>query len=97
MKTDQTSQVINQVLDFWETNNKNISAFFNKHADERYTGQVAPDRNTGLYLLGHLIAVSDDIFSILGLGDLLFPELAKYAGESEANIDHPYSVAELKE
>ncbi|WPU94673.1 DinB family protein [Mucilaginibacter sabulilitoris] len=96
MKTNQSLQVINQVLGFWQTNNNHISALFDKHADETYLERVAPGRNTGMYILGHLIAVSDDIFYTLGLGNTMFPELAKYLGESEANIDHEYSIADLK-
>ena len=36
---------------------------------------TAPGRNTGIYLLGHLIAVSDAMLPILGFGDRLFSEL----------------------
>ncbi len=36
---------------------------------------VAPGRNRLIYLLGHLTAIHDAMFSILGLGPRLHPEL----------------------
>jgi uncharacterized damage-inducible protein DinB len=97
MENQQTIQVINQVINFWDANNKNITAFFNKHADEVYAGEVAPGRNSGLYLLAHLVAVSDGLFTILGLGEPMYSELKAFVGESEANITHAVTIAELKE
>ena len=37
--------------------------------------EIAPRRNTGIYLSGHLIAVSDALFPLLGFGERLFPAL----------------------
>lgn len=96
MENQQLNQVIGQVITFWRDNNKNITSFFNKHADEVYTSPVAPGRNTGIYLLAHLVAVSDGLFTILGLGDKMYPELEKFIGESETNIGYQPAIADLK-
>ncbi|MDB5004374.1 MAG: hypothetical protein JWQ34_2599 [Mucilaginibacter sp.] len=93
---EQTTQVIQQIITFWEANNKNITTFFNKHADEVYAKQVAPGRNSGIYLMAHLVAVSDGLFPIFGLGERLYPELEVFAGESETNITYPANLTELK-
>ena len=37
--------------------------------------ETAPGRNTGVYLLGHLAAINDALFQLLGLGERLHPEL----------------------
>ena len=96
MENQQLKQVIGQVITFWRDNNKNITAFFNKHGNEVYAGAVAPGRNTGIYLLAHLVAVSDGLFPILGLGEKQYPELEKFIGESETNIGYQPDVDELK-
>ena len=44
-------------------------------SDEQLQKEVAPGRNTGTYLLGHLIAVHDDMLVLLDMGEKLFPEL----------------------
>jgi uncharacterized damage-inducible protein DinB len=96
MENQQTAQVIRQIINFWEANNKNITNFFNKHTNDVYAGQVAPGRNSGTYLLAHLVAVSDGLFTILGLGERIYPELEIFVGESESNITYTANIVELK-
>jgi uncharacterized damage-inducible protein DinB len=43
--------------------------------DDQLLKEVAPGRNRLIYLLGHLTAVHDAMFPILGLGERLHPEL----------------------
>jgi uncharacterized damage-inducible protein DinB len=43
--------------------------------DEQLLKEVAPGKNRLIYILGHLIAIHDAMFSILGLGERLHPEL----------------------
>ena len=44
-------------------------------SDEQLQIQVAPARNRLYYLLGHLTAVHDRMFTLLGIGERLHPEL----------------------
>jgi hypothetical protein len=39
--------------------------------------EIAPNKNRGIYLLGHLIAVHDDMLILLNMGDKLYPGLHK--------------------
>ena len=48
--------------------------FLGFKADE-LSKEIAPGKNRVIYLLGHLIAVHDAMFPILGLGERLHPEL----------------------
>src|SRR5882757_3716354 len=57
-------QVVGQV-------DKTIGAF----GDEELQREVAPGRNRLYYLLGHLTAVHDRLFSTLRIGERLHPEL----------------------
>ena len=43
--------------------------------DEQLQRQIAPGKNRLLYLVGHLTAVHDRMFPLLGLGERLHPEL----------------------
>ena len=43
--------------------------------DEQLAIEIAPGKNSGIYLLGHLTAVHDHLLPLLGFGDKLFPEL----------------------
>ena len=54
-----------------ERADKTLSAL----ADDQLLKEVAPGRNRIIYLLGHLTAVHDAMFPILGLGERLHPEL----------------------
>src|SRR5277367_1637637 len=43
--------------------------------DDQLSKEVAPGRNRVIYLWGHLTAVHDAMFPLLGLGERLHPEL----------------------
>jgi uncharacterized damage-inducible protein DinB len=43
--------------------------------DEQLLKEIAPGRNRLIYLWGHLTAIHDAMFPILGLGERLHPEL----------------------
>jgi uncharacterized damage-inducible protein DinB len=55
----------------FERANKTLSNL----TDDQLLKEVAPGRNRLIYLLGHLTAVHDAMFPILGLGGRLHPEL----------------------
>ncbi len=66
---------IKMVLDAWHTQIKRTDELFNSLSDEQLMKEIAPGRNRGIYLLGHLAAVHDRILPLLGLGNPLYPEL----------------------
>lgn len=66
-------------------------------SDEQLQRQVAPDRNRLQYLVGHLAAVHDRMFPLLGLGERLHPELDEaYITNPDGTVADPLSGAELK-
>lgn len=69
----QQQVTIKMVLDAWYTHIKRTDDLFNALSDEQMIKEVAPGRNRGVYLLGHLAAVHDRMLPILGLGDPLQP------------------------
>ena len=48
---------------------------FSTLAEVEFLKEVAPGKNRLIYLLGHLTAIHDAMFPILGLGERLHPEL----------------------
>jgi uncharacterized damage-inducible protein DinB len=66
-------------------------------SDEQLQQQVAPGKNRLLYLLGHLTAVHDRLFPLLGLGERLHPELDElYLSNPDRTLPDSIPAADLK-
>jgi hypothetical protein len=89
---------IKMVLSNWELQIGRMNSLLGKFSDEELSAQTAPGRNTGVYLLGHLAAVSDGLFTFLGVGERLNPAMDDVFLRKPDNsgIEKP-SIAELKE
>ena len=60
--------------------------------------EVAPGKNRVVYLLGHLVAVHDRMFSILGLGPRLHPDLdAVFIDNPDRAVSEKPSAGQLKQ
>ena len=95
MNLDQT--MIKMILDRWYALIKNFDTFLNSVTDEQLQKEVAPNKNRGIYLLGHLIAVHDDILPILNFGDKLYPELYEpFLKSPDKSISEISSAQELR-
>ncbi|HEX6223508.1 MAG TPA: DinB family protein [Chryseolinea sp.] len=66
---------IKMALDAWNIQIDRTSKLFTSLPDDQLQQEVAPGRNTGVYLLGHLTAVHDALFPLLGLGERYYAEL----------------------
>ncbi len=88
---------VQSVISAWKSQNKRLDDMIVKYADEQWMKETAPDRNTGVYLLGHLTAVNDGLLSILGFSDKLYPQLENIFlfNADKAGLEMP-SVSELK-
>jgi len=73
-----TSPIILKMLfDRWNASLLNWDKILNELTDEQLQKEIAPNKNRGIYVLGHLIAVHDDLIVLLNMGDKLYPELHK--------------------
>lgn len=79
---DSNQTMVKMVFDRWHSLVKAFSASLDALSDEQLQHEIAPGRNRGIYLLGHLVAVHDDMMRLLDLGDKLYPELFKPFVES---------------
>jgi uncharacterized damage-inducible protein DinB len=76
-----------------ERTNKTLSHL----TDDQLLKEVAPGRNRLIYLWGHLTAVHDAMFPILGLGERLHPELDAIFVSSPDKTEAQFpSVGELR-
>ncbi len=73
MTTNQT--MVKMVLDRWNGSIKNADALLQTLTDEQLQKEIAPGKNRGIYLLGHLVAVHDDMLVLLNMGEKLYPAL----------------------
>lgn len=67
--------ITQQIVSAWQGQIKRIDSLIDKLSDEQLLNHVAPGRNRGIYLLGHLATVSDMMLPLLGLGNVLKPEM----------------------
>lgn len=72
-----TTQItLKMVFDRWNGALKSCDTLISSLSDEQLQNEIAPGKNRGIYLLGHLIAVHDDMITLLDFGDKLFPKWA---------------------
>jgi hypothetical protein len=65
--------------------------------DEQLQKQVAPGKNRLFYLVGHLTAVHDRLFPLLGLGERLHSELDEtYITNPDRALTDPVSASDLR-
>ena len=65
--------------------------------DAQLQKQVAPGKNRLFYLVGHLTAVHDRLFPMLGIGERLHPELDEpYITNPDRTLTDPVSTSDLK-
>lgn len=91
-------QEILQILKAWEAQNQAISDIFLKFEDGYYNNEVAPGRNRAVYLFGHLIATSDLLLPMLGLGEQLYPQQESiFITNPDRGDSEPVSIAQLRQ
>ena len=82
--------LVNMILTAWNSHNKRLEALAAKLTEEQLQAPVAPGRNRGIYLLGHLAAVNDMMLTLLGLGPQLRPDLQKvFVSEADGTAELP--------
>ena len=62
-------------MNAWNIQVKRADTLFNSLSDEQLLQEIAPGRNRGVYLVGHLAAVHDRMFELLGIGDRMYRQM----------------------
>lgn len=79
---EQNATMVKMILDRWYALIGNFDATLNDLSDEDLQREIAPGRNRGIYLLGHMVAVHDDMLRLLDWGPKQYPGLFKTFIES---------------
>ncbi|HZD77646.1 MAG TPA: DinB family protein [Acidobacteriaceae bacterium] len=91
-------QLCTAALQSWKLVVGRLDTAISPLTDEQLQRQVAPGKNRLLYLVGHLTAVHDRLFSLLGLGNRLHPELDEiYIANPDRTLPDPVTPAALKQ
>jgi uncharacterized damage-inducible protein DinB len=72
---ENTQLFIDMATTAWGSHVQRVTDTISKLSDEELSAATAPGRNSGIYLLGHLVAVNDYMLPLFGLRDRLYPEL----------------------
>ena len=72
---NQNELVVKMVFDAWNNQQKTANKLLETLTDEQLQQDVAAGKNSGIYLLGHLTSVHDDMHRILNFGAKLYPDL----------------------
>ena len=95
MTTNDT--IIKMVMDRWYGALKNFNELLDSLTDDQLQKEIAPGKNRGIYLLGHMVAVHDDMLRLLDMGDPVYPELyAPFIKSPDKAVDQLTSVQELR-
>jgi hypothetical protein len=92
-----TDITLKMIFDRWYASLKNGDGMLAALSDESLSKEVAPGRNRGIYLLGHLIAVHDDMLILLDMGPKLYPELHEpFIKSADKTVAQIPTAAELR-
>ena len=94
---DQQTVSVKAALNAWQIQADRTTKFINESSDELLLKEIAPGKNRGIYLVGHLAAIHDAIPEILGFGKKAHPELAAiFITAPDKTIDNIPTVSELR-
>ncbi|TAE52940.1 MAG: DinB family protein, partial [Bacteroidetes bacterium] len=86
------------VVDMWHTHIQRCNQLLEALSDEQLLREIAPGKNRGIYLLGHLTAVHDRMITLLGLGERLCPQLdGPFLSQPDRAAEDTATVSELRE
>src|SRR5437762_598112 len=95
---DQKTVFIKIAHNAWQTQVDRTSKFIQELKDEQLLKEIAPGKNRGVYLIGHLAAIHDAIPEILGLGKRSYPELQSiFVDVPDKSSEKIPSVSELRQ
>jgi len=95
---DQSNLFVKTALHAWQTQVDRATQFINNLPEDQLMNEIAPDRNRGIYLVGHLTAYHDLLPEILGLGTRAYPALQPiFLQTPDRSVKEIPSVTEIKQ
>lgn len=92
------NSLISSSIRNWNEQNIRFRSLVEKLNEEQLENEIAPGKNTGKYLLGHLAAINHNIIVLFGLGKNPQPELDDiFIYKPDKTVAHNYTINRLKE
>ena len=93
----QQDLFVKLVLDSWYSHVSRTDKLFETLNDEQLLKEIAPGKNRGIYLLGHLAAVHDRMLPLLGFGVQQYPQLdVPFITSADKTVSEIPSAADLR-
>ncbi len=94
----QKQLIVKSVLDAWSSRIEAADKLFSDLSDEELAQEIAPGRNRGIYLLGHLTAVHDKMLPLLNFESQVYPNLDEpFLTKADKTVSEIPSTKELRE
>ncbi|HXS38224.1 MAG TPA: DinB family protein [Flavipsychrobacter sp.] len=98
MTPNKQETFVVMVMNAWNARINQLDKLLSELSDEQLLKEVAPGRNRGAYLLGHLTAVNNAMLPLLGFGNEIAPHLSKtFIQTSDKDIHDLPPVNELRQ
>ena len=68
--------ITNSIIANWQKQCSQFQKVLDGLSNEQLKQDIATGKNSGIYILGHLIAANENILTLLDLGEKQYPELA---------------------
>jgi hypothetical protein len=94
--TDFAKLAIHTALSTWINSRKEAEALLTALPNERFNDTVAPGKNRGIYLVGHLIAEHDELAELLGTQRAYLPYEALFLTNPDRFYPDLPSMVELR-
>src|SRR5258708_930796 len=92
------TRMIDSALRAWRSNADRIDKFFGALSPEQLEQEITPGRNRLIYLWGHIAALNDRLFPLMGLGPRLYPEMeVMFILKPDRTAITVYSAEQLKQ
>ena len=92
------TRMIDSALRVWKSSADRIDKFFAALSPEQLEQEIAPGRNRLIYLWGHIAALNDGLFPLVGLGPRLYPEMeVMFIANPDRAAVIIYSAEQLKQ
>lgn len=88
---------VKMAISAWDSQVKQMDKLVESFTDEQWMREIAPGKNRGIYILGHLAAVNDYMLSLFEFGSRLHPEWEHMFIRTPDKSGHEFpSLDELK-
>ena len=95
---NQKQLVVKAVLDAWNSRLEAADKLINGLSDEQLEQEIAPGKNRGVYLLGHITAVHDKMLPLLNFEAQVYPQLDEpFLHKADNAVASIPTTAELRE